>query len=117
MTRAGLRAIGFELLAADDVASKTVTAALDPRRPRLEGVQRRRSSARGLVLAGGQGKLKGRIFRLGHLGSVTTDDILAAIGVLEAAAIEQRPRRRAGRGRRRRPAGAPRRHRAVAVPA
>ena len=40
------------------------------------------------MLAGGQGKLKGRIFRLGHLGSVTTDDILAAIGVLEAIAIE-----------------------------
>ena len=30
MTRAGLRAIGFELLAADDVASKTVTAARIP---------------------------------------------------------------------------------------
>ena len=30
MTRAGLRAIGFELLAADDVASRTVTAARVP---------------------------------------------------------------------------------------
>ena len=44
--------------------------------------------ARGLVVAGGQGKLKGHIFRVGHLGSVTTDEILAAIGVLEAVAIE-----------------------------
>jgi aspartate aminotransferase-like enzyme len=43
---------------------------------------------RDLVLAGGQGKLKGRIFRLGHLGSVTTDDILAALGTLEAALVE-----------------------------
>ena len=41
------------------------------------------------MLAGGQGKLKGRIFRLGHLGSVTTDEILAAIGVIEAVAVEQ----------------------------
>jgi aspartate aminotransferase-like enzyme len=39
------------------------------------------------VLAGGQGKLKGKIFRIGHLGSVTTDDVLAAIGVLEEVAI------------------------------
>jgi len=88
MTRAGLRAIGFELLAEDAVASKTVTAAWIPVSLDWKlfnaGLKRR-----GLVLAGGQGKLKGKIFRLGHLGSVTTDDILAAIGVLEAAAIEQ----------------------------
>ena len=88
MTRAGLRAIGFELLAADDVASKTVTAAWIPEaldwKAFNAGLKRR-----GLVLAGGQGKLKGKIFRLGHLGSVTTDDILAAIGTLEAVAIEQ----------------------------
>ena len=86
MTRAGLRAIGFELLAADGVASKTVTAAWIP-----DGLDWKAFNAtlksRGLVLAGGQGKLKGKIFRLGHLGSVTTDDVLAAIGVLEEAAI------------------------------
>ena len=87
MTRAGLRAIGFTLLAADDVASRTVTAAWIPEtldwKTFNTGLKKR-----GLVLAGGQGKLKGRIFRLGHLGAVTTDDILAAIGVLEATAIE-----------------------------
>ena len=87
MSRAGLRALGFELLADDDVASKTVTAAWIP-----DGLDWKAFNGglkrRGLVLAGGQGKLKGKIFRLGHLGSVTTDDILAAIGVLEATAIE-----------------------------
>jgi len=88
MTRAGLRALGFELLAADAVASRTVTAARIP-----EGLDWKAFNGalkrRGLEVAGGQGKLKGRIFRLGHLGSVTTDDILAAIGVLEAVAIDQ----------------------------
>jgi len=88
MARAGLRAIGFELLADDRVASRTVTAARIP-----DGLDWKAFNgalkARGLVLAGGQGKLKGRIFRLGHLGSVTTDDILAAIGVIEHSAIEQ----------------------------
>ena len=87
MARAGLRACGFELLAADDVASRTVTAAWIP-----DGLDWKTFNAglkrRGLVLAGGQGRLKGRIFRLGHLGSVTTDDVLAAISVLEATAIE-----------------------------
>ena len=87
MTRAGLRALGFRLLAEDDVASKTVTGAWIP-----DGVDWKVFNGglkkRGLVLAGGQGKLKGKVFRLGHLGSVTTDDILAAIGALEATAIE-----------------------------
>ena len=87
MTRAGLRALGFELLAGDAVASKTVTAAWIPDDldwKAFNGALKRR----GLVLAGGQGKLKGKIFRLGHLGSVTTDDILSALGTLEAALIE-----------------------------
>ena len=42
---------------------------------------------RGVVLAGGQGKLTGKIFRLGHLGSVTLEEILGAISVLEFASI------------------------------
>ncbi len=87
MTRAGLRALGFELLAADEHASKTVTAAWIP-----DGLDWKAFNGglkrRGLVLAGGQGKLKGKVFRLGHLGSVTTDDILAAIGVIETTCIE-----------------------------
>ncbi len=87
MARAGLRALGFRLLAGDEVASKTVTAAWVP-----DGLDWKAFNAglkrRGLVLAGGQGKLKGRIFRLGHLGSVTTDDVLAAIGAIEAQAVE-----------------------------
>ncbi len=88
MTRAGLRAIGFRLLAEDAIASRTVTAAWIP-----EGVDWKAFNGalkeRGLVIAGGQGKLKGRIFRVGHLGAVTTDDVLAAIGVMEAVAAEQ----------------------------
>jgi aspartate aminotransferase-like enzyme len=88
MTRAGLRALGFELLASDDVASRTVTAARVP-----EGLDWKAFNAalkkRSLVLAGGQGKLAGKIFRVGHLGSVTTEDILAAIGVIEEVAIAQ----------------------------
>jgi len=42
---------------------------------------------RGLVLAGGQGKLTGQIFRLGHLGSVTVEEIVGAVGTLEAASL------------------------------
>ena len=84
--RAGLAALGFELFADQRHASKTVTAAnvpddLDWKAFNTE-VKRR-----GVVLAGGQGKLTGKIFRLGHLGSVTLEEILGALSTLEFAAL------------------------------
>lgn len=88
MTRAGLRALGFELLADDAVASRTVTSARIP-----DGLDWKAFNGelrkRGLVLAGGQGKLQGKIFRVGHLGSVTTDEVLGAISTLEEVAVLQ----------------------------
>ncbi|MGH2477600.1 MAG: hypothetical protein ACRDIL_20290 [Candidatus Limnocylindrales bacterium] len=43
---------------------------------------------RGVVLAGGQGKLTGKIFRVGHLGSVTLEEILGALSTLEIVSLE-----------------------------
>ncbi len=85
--RAGLRALDFELFADQRFASPTVTAARLPEgldwKAFNDGVKRR-----GVVLAGGQGKLAGHIFRLGHLGSVTLGEILDAIGVIEEVSLE-----------------------------
>jgi aspartate aminotransferase-like enzyme len=95
-SRAGLEALGFHLLADAAVASKTVTAVNLP-----EGHEWKPFNAaiksHGLVLAGGQGKLTGKIFRLGHLGSVTVDEILGAIAVLERVSLEQGRRVEPGR--------------------
>ncbi len=38
---------------------------------------------RKLVVAGGQGKLSGKVFRVGHLGTVTLDEILGCLGAIE----------------------------------
>jgi aspartate aminotransferase-like enzyme len=85
--RAGLLALGFELFADQRHASRTVTAATVP-----DGLDWKSFNGelkrRGLVLAGGQGKLAGKIFRLGHLGSVTVEEILGAMSVLEFASIQ-----------------------------
>jgi aspartate aminotransferase-like enzyme len=87
-SRAGLRALGFDLFADERFASRTVTAAKLP-----EGHDWKAFNgaikAHGVVLAGGQGKLSGKIFRLGHLGSVTVEEILGAIAVLETVTLEQ----------------------------
>jgi len=85
-TRAGLAAVGFDLFADQRFASRTVTAASVP-----DGFDWKAFNAelkrRGLVLAGGQGKLSGRIFRVGHLGSVTVEEILGAMSTLEIASL------------------------------
>ncbi len=85
-SRAGLAALGFELFADQRVASRTVTAALVP-----DGLDWKAFNGevkrRGVVLAGGQGKLTGKIFRLGHLGSVTLEEILGTISTLELASL------------------------------
>ncbi len=86
--RAGLAALGFELFADPAHASLTVTAAHVP-----EGLDWKAFNTevkrRGVVLAGGQGKLTGKIFRLGHLGSVTLEEILGAISTLEVVSLTQ----------------------------
>jgi aspartate aminotransferase-like enzyme len=84
--RAGLTALDFELFADPRHASKTVTAAVVPADldwKSFNGEIKRR----GVVLAGGQGKLTGKIFRLGHLGSVTLEEILGVMSALEFVSI------------------------------
>ncbi len=85
-TRAGLQAMGFRLFADPAHASDTVTSALLP-----EGVDWAAFSGelrrRGLVIAGAQGSLAGRVFRVGHLGDVQVEDILRALETIEAGAL------------------------------
>jgi aspartate aminotransferase-like enzyme len=85
--RAGLKALGLRLLADPEVASNTVTSAWLP-----DGVEwsalTKACRARGLVIAGGQGPLTGKIFRVGHLGSVSTDDMVRCMEILEDAMTE-----------------------------
>jgi serine---pyruvate transaminase len=84
--RAGLDALGFQLFADPAHRSQTVTAAWVP-----DGLDWKAFNTdlkrRKLVLAGGQGKLTGKILRVGHLGTVTLDEILACIGVLEEVSL------------------------------
>jgi aspartate aminotransferase-like enzyme len=86
--RAGLQALGFELFADQRFASRTVTAAKLPEDYDWKAFNGA-IKAHGVVLAGGQGKLAGKIFRLGHLGSVTVEEILGAIATLETVSREQ----------------------------
>ena len=85
--RAGLTTLGFKLLADPKFASDTVTGAYIPEELEWKTFNGKLRKL-GLVVAGGQGALKGKIFRIGHMGHVTIPAILNAIAVLEQTLIE-----------------------------
>jgi aspartate aminotransferase-like enzyme len=71
LTRTSFAELGLPPLAPEPEASPTVTCALSKDAPRLvAGLQRR-----GIAVGGGMGPLKGRSLRVGHMGSVTQDDL------------------------------------------
>ncbi|MDI3280719.1 MAG: alanine--glyoxylate aminotransferase family protein, partial [Bacillota bacterium] len=88
MVRAAARALGLELLAADAVASATVTAVKGPAGVSCDELRSLVKKKYGLVLAGGQGPLKGKIFRIGHLGFADPPDMLSVVAALELGLAE-----------------------------
>lgn len=81
VVQAGLEALGLRLVAPEGRRSSTVTAAWLP-----DGVAWAALTAelrrRGLAIAGGQGKLAGKILRIGHMGDVHLPELLDAVRVL-----------------------------------
>ncbi|HYA09108.1 MAG TPA: alanine--glyoxylate aminotransferase family protein, partial [Gaiellaceae bacterium] len=86
--REGLKAMGLELFSPDDDSSAVVTAARAP-----EGVDSGElvlllRDRHGVTLAPGQGELKGKIFRIGHIGYYDVFDITTALAAVELALVE-----------------------------
>lgn len=86
-TRAAIRAMNLPLLAADDVASPAVTA-VAPVGVEAESIRSILKKRFDIALAGGQDHLKGKIFRIGHLGFISDRDVLMVIAAIEAALQE-----------------------------
>ncbi|HZI89768.1 MAG TPA: alanine--glyoxylate aminotransferase family protein [Candidatus Polarisedimenticolia bacterium] len=85
-TRAAVRALGLPLFA--EVPSNTLTAVAVPSGVDGSGVLRSMENRYGVKIAGGQDRLKGKIFRLGHIGYYDEGDILRLVGAFEAALLE-----------------------------
>ena len=86
-TRSAVKALGLKLLAPDSATSTAVTA-IDPAPLDAEKIRATMKKRFDITLAGGQDSLKGKIFRIGHLGFVSDRDILTAISALEATLQE-----------------------------
>lgn len=89
-TRDGLRAIGIKLFADPDHASKTVTSAIIPEDVDGKRLLKILRGKYNIVLSGGQQKLEGKIFRIGHMGWVSDKDIDEVLNGLSMALPEAR---------------------------
>ena len=77
--------MGLELFSPDEDRSAVVTAVNSPDAAEvISGVRDRF----GITLAGGQGDLKGKIFRIGHIGWFDVFDITTALAAVELALVE-----------------------------
>jgi aspartate aminotransferase-like enzyme len=81
-TRSGVEALGLRLFARAH-PSPALTAVAAPPGVDSEAVLSAYSRAHNITIAGGQGEMKGKVFRLGHMGYVGDFDVLTALGALE----------------------------------
>jgi len=80
-TRAAVEAMGLRVFARNP--SDSLTAVLLPEGFDEPTFRRRLREEYGILVAGGQDQLKGRIFRINHMGYVDATDTLGAIAAIE----------------------------------
>ena len=81
--QAGMKAIGMPLFAAEGYGSPAITA-VAPEGIDAEQLRKAVKEKFDILLAGGQDHLKGKVFRIGHLGFVCDRDVLTAVSAIEA---------------------------------
>ena len=81
--QAGMEAIGLPLFAAQGHGSPAITA-VAPEGLDAELLRKTVKEKFDILLAGGQDHLKGKVFRIGHLGYVCDRDVLTAVSAIEA---------------------------------
>jgi aspartate aminotransferase-like enzyme len=87
-TQAGLEALGFRLFAREGYRSNTVTSAAPPPGLDVAAFRKLLDTKFGVVIAGGQGKMAGKMVRVGHLGAVADGDVVQVLWAIEQALEE-----------------------------
>lgn len=82
-TRQRLQSMGLKLFADPAYASNTVTAVLASDGTDVKALLKTLKLEDTVVFAGGQGKLEGKVFRIGHMGYAHVEDIAEALDALE----------------------------------
>jgi aspartate aminotransferase-like enzyme len=84
-TRAAVRALGLKLMTEDFCASPVITSVYAPEGVGSDDIRKVLKQEYGITFAGGQAKLKNKIFRIAHMGFADKMDVLLAISGLEMA--------------------------------
>ena len=85
MTRDGIRELGLEVFPDESVASNTVTSVRMPDGVNADDLRKVVLDDHDVVLAGAYGELTGKMFRIGHLGFVTPEEIEDMLGAVKAS--------------------------------
>ena len=80
-TRHAVQALGLKLFA--EVPSDALTAVCAPTGISSNDIEKQMNEAFGAIVANGQGSMKGKIFRIAHLGYYDFTDMVGAIAALE----------------------------------
>ncbi|MDF2522562.1 MAG: class aminotransferase, partial [Clostridiales bacterium] len=86
--RNAIKAMGLTLFAEEGYESNTVTAILMPDNVKYKDLAELLRLKYGVVIGGGLSKLQGKIFRIGHLGSISNMDTYAVMGAVEMSLYE-----------------------------
>ena len=86
--REGVKALGLELFAPDDPEANSVTAVRVPEGVDGGKIGKIARDKWGVWLAGGQGAVKGKIFRFGHCGYFGHSDIVVGLSTVEMVLAE-----------------------------
>ena len=84
--RAGIRALGLEIFPENPVNSLTTVRV--PAGVEAKAIVSGLKSRFGITISGGQAELKGKIFRIGHLGDYHETDMTAVLTALELVLLE-----------------------------
>ena len=86
--RAGVKAMGLELFSPDEDRAAVVTAIRMPAEVDGQAVVLSMRERSGVTIIGGQGELRGKVVRIGHIGYVDVFDVTTALAALEVAMVE-----------------------------
>jgi len=83
----GLEELGFSILPSKEYRANTVSTVVYP-----SGIEdlsfRERLFQNGVLVSAGKGVLAGKIFRLGHMGNITENEVVATLSIIERTLSE-----------------------------
>jgi len=86
-TRKALEALGFRILS--EAPANAATAAFPPAGMNADDLRKQLETEMGVKVAGGQGKLKGNVIRIAHLGYFDILDVVSVVAAIELVLVKR----------------------------